>query len=600
MGGLLAAALILGLVAGPAGVAADTATSTAAPAPTAARTSTAAAAPPSAPPATTAAPPSSLPQRRLYIQGDSVMVGALQDVTNTLRADGWAGTITGFTGLHTYAALPLFQQVRPTMGSVAVIELGANDCCDGGSFGIEIDKVMRILSGLHVIWLTMPDWKPGVAGMNQAMWAAARRWPALQVADWAAELAAHPEDGYPDGPHLTAGGSALLARYLKSVLDSWYDGPERTYDEDLGGAPYLNGGGWLPASGTVVGAASAPSAGGHPGFWAADSRGGVYTYGAAPFFGSAANERLSAPIVGMAATPDGGGYWLVGSDGGVFTFGDAGFFGSTGGKALSAPIAAMASTPDGKGYWLVGSDGGVFTFGDAGFFGSTGGKRLAAAVNSVAATPDGKGYWLAAADGGVFAFGDAAFYGSGGELHLVAPVIGITASSDGAGYWLVGSDGGVFSYGDAGFGGAGQTLVGPVHVRADYSALVPARAGGYWLVGQAPAAADAAQPVPAPAPAVAAVGAAGSGGPPDTGRGARPPRSGGPDQPTVAALNRSHHSRTDVGLAVGVGLIALAGTLIAERRRQVAVRRAARLAVRAERTAERTTEPAGTGRAPHL
>ena len=38
------------------------------------------------------------------------------------------------------------------------------------------------------------------------------------------------------------------------------------------------------------------------------------------------------PIVGMAATPDGGGYWEVASDGGVFAFGDAGYYGSEGGQ----------------------------------------------------------------------------------------------------------------------------------------------------------------------------------------------------------------------------------------------------------------------------
>ena len=32
---------------------------------------------------------------------------------------------------------------------------------------------------------------------------------------------------------------------------------------------------------------------------------------------------LNAPVVGIAATPDGGGYWEVASDGGIFAFGDA-------------------------------------------------------------------------------------------------------------------------------------------------------------------------------------------------------------------------------------------------------------------------------------
>ena len=57
----------------------------------------------------------------------------------------------------------------------------------------------------------------------------------------------------------------------------------------------------------------------------------------------------------------------VASDGGVFSFGDAAFHGSMGGKHLDAPIVGMAATPDGGGYWLVGADGGIFSFGDAPF-----------------------------------------------------------------------------------------------------------------------------------------------------------------------------------------------------------------------------------------
>ena len=41
-------------------------------------------------------------------------------------------------------------------------------------------------------------------------------------------------------------------------------------------------------------------------------------------------KPLNKPIVGIAATPDGGGYWLVASDGGIFSFGDATFYGSAG------------------------------------------------------------------------------------------------------------------------------------------------------------------------------------------------------------------------------------------------------------------------------
>ena len=130
--------------------------------------------------------------------------------------------------------------------------------------------------------------------------------------------------------------------------------------------------------------------------------------------GANALDNPVAPVVGMAATPDGRGYWLVGSDGGIFSFGDAGFFGSAGGLKLNAPIVGMAATADGDGYWLVASDGGVFTYGDAGFDGSAGGLTLNAPIVGMAATPGGGGYWLVASDGGIFSYGDAQFFGSRG------------------------------------------------------------------------------------------------------------------------------------------------------------------------------------------
>jgi len=72
--------------------------------------------------------------------------------------------------------------------------------------------------------------------------------------------------------------------------------------------------------------------------------GGIFSYGDAPFYGSAGAIRLNQPVVGMAATPTGGGYWLVAADGGIFSYGDAPFHGSTGGLVLNKPIVGMASS----------------------------------------------------------------------------------------------------------------------------------------------------------------------------------------------------------------------------------------------------------------
>ena len=120
--------------------------------------------------------------------------------------------------------------------------------------------------------------------------------------------------------------------------------------------------------------------------------------------GSAGAQRLAAPVVGMAATPDGGGYWLVGADGGVFSYGDARFFGSAGALHLAAPVVGMAATPDGGGYWLVGADGGVFSYGDAPFLGAEAGQPVGQDTTALAAS-GAHGYRLAGADGAVSSFG---------------------------------------------------------------------------------------------------------------------------------------------------------------------------------------------------
>ena len=44
-----------------------------------------------------------------------------------------------------------------------------------------------------------------------------------------------------------------------------------------------------------------------------------------------------------ATTPDGKGYWLVASDGGIFSFGDAPFHGSAGDSPLNQPVVGMAT-----------------------------------------------------------------------------------------------------------------------------------------------------------------------------------------------------------------------------------------------------------------
>ncbi len=91
--------------------------------------------------------------------------------------------------------------------------------------------------------------------------------------------------------------------------------------------------------------------------------------------------HLSAPVVGITGVPGGKGYWLVARDGGVFSFGAATFYGSANGGS-SSPAVSLMVTPDAGGYWVVRANGTVTGFGDAGSQGSpaTGGQVVAGAA----------------------------------------------------------------------------------------------------------------------------------------------------------------------------------------------------------------------------
>jgi hypothetical protein len=213
------------------------------------------------------------------------------------------------------------------------------------------------------------------------------------------------------------------------------------------------------------------------GYWVVAADGGVFAYGDASFFGSAAALPLVAPVVGMASTPTGRGYWLVAADGGIFNYGDSTFWGPPGRMQLNQPVVGMEATPSGDGYWQVAADGGIFNWNFAPFHGSTGAIRLNQPIVGMAATPSDEGYWLVARDGGIFAFGDAPFLGSTGAIRLNQPIVGMAATPTGDGYWLVARDGGIFAFGDAPFLGAASTAVSS----AEVVAMTATSATGYLV-----------------------------------------------------------------------------------------------------------------------
>ena len=241
----------------------------------------------------------------------------------------------------------------------------------------------------------------------------------------------------------------------------------------------------IPAAPTPPAPASAPS----HGYWLVGSDGGIFSFGAAQFFGSTGSTKLQRPVVGIVPTKDDGGYWLDASDGGVFSYGDTQFYGSIPGlglhpagsglpNSLNAPIVGMVPSNDDNGYFMVASDGGVFAFGDAHFAGSCPGiGGCSGAAVSVMPDASGNGYWLVTQTGSVYTFGDAPYYGAPGSTR--SPVTSAVRTPDGKGYWILTANGTVYNYGDAANEG---------DATGDFGGLNPASAifttsdgAGYWI-----------------------------------------------------------------------------------------------------------------------
>ena len=229
-------------------------------------------------------------------------------------------------------------------------------------------------------------------------------------------------------PSVDGGGYWILNAYSGVIYPY---GDAVSYGEPAGTAAYGGGADSWP---TAVGIVATPDG---KGYWVLEE--GLSGLGSVQNFGDAVNygdettvahgtSHVGKPVA-LAAAPDGKGYWIADSDGGVFSFGAAAFYGSMGGTHLNAPVVGMAVTSDGNGYWLAAADGGVFSFGSARFGGSLAHTVLVKPVIGIAGNAKGAGYWLAAADGGVFALGGAPFLGSLGGQDLNRPVFAISSLS---------------------------------------------------------------------------------------------------------------------------------------------------------------------------
>lgn len=102
------------------------------------------------------------------------------------------------------------------------------------------------------------------------------------------------------------------------------------------------------------------------GFFVTNAAGAVETCGSATSLSTLPAKGVTVnDIVEVVAYAPGGGYWLVGADGGVFAFGAARWWGTAALTSNRRSVVAITPTADSQGYWTVTSTGTLYPFGDA-------------------------------------------------------------------------------------------------------------------------------------------------------------------------------------------------------------------------------------------
>lgn len=116
------------------------------------------------------------------------------------------------------SALDVIRTTGRGLGEVVVINVGYNQQAAG--YRGQLDKVIRALKRAkvdHVVWVTLLERNDDYRQMNQVIRKAAKRWPQIDVLDWARLSPGHPWF-WDDGLHLNYDGAIALARLVRERI----------------------------------------------------------------------------------------------------------------------------------------------------------------------------------------------------------------------------------------------------------------------------------------------------------------------------------------------------------------------------------------------
>ena len=168
---------------------------------------------------------------RVLLIGDSLLTHSRDAVQKVLVHDHWDPVVAALPGTSIEAwATPTATLVANAKPDVVVVELGTNDCifkhCQ--DLAGTIDDLMRnIGSDKLVFWLNVqrgPSHPEFSGEVNDAINAAADRWPNIVVVDLSSKFDGHPEWHIADGLHFNAQGQYQLALLIAEALRPYHPG----------------------------------------------------------------------------------------------------------------------------------------------------------------------------------------------------------------------------------------------------------------------------------------------------------------------------------------------------------------------------------------
>ena len=155
---------------------------------------------------------------RVFVEGNSLTVGASPYLAALLATAGWSVTMDGQVGRDTATGTAIVAEREAGIHGTLVVALGTNDPPDPTLFASRIDMLMESATSLRVIWVTVA--RSGWDGLDAMLVAALSRWPNLKVIDWRPVIARHPDMLAGDGIHLTEAGYQLRAAFIADAVEA--------------------------------------------------------------------------------------------------------------------------------------------------------------------------------------------------------------------------------------------------------------------------------------------------------------------------------------------------------------------------------------------